>query len=148
MKGISQKNNSMNIYFACAIVGGRRDEEIYQKIVAQLRKDGHRVLTERLVNEDIIQLENTVKPNEVYKRDTNWILESDILIAEVSTPSHGVGYEIGFALMHSIPVICLYQEGIPVSKMILGNRDPNLSIFAYQNIDEALEILRKRVDAN
>jgi nucleoside 2-deoxyribosyltransferase len=137
----------MKIYFACAIVGGRRDEDVYQEIVDQLLRDGHQVLTERLVNRDTIQLEITKKPREVYDRDTNWILESDILIAEVSTPSHGVGYEIGFALAHSIPVICLYKVGMPVSKLILGNRDPYLSIIAYEEVNVALDLIRQRLGA-
>jgi len=136
----------MKIYFACSIIGGRRDEGIYQKIVKGLIDGGHQVLTEGLASKDLMELESIVDPNDIYNRDVGWIKESNILIAEVSTPSHGVGYEIGYALNQSIPVICLYRAGTPVSKMILGNRDPNLSIHAYEIIEAALEFVRQRLD--
>jgi nucleoside 2-deoxyribosyltransferase len=64
------------------------------------------------------------------------------LIAEVSVPSHGVGYEIGFALGLRKPVLALYQEGRKVSKMISGNLDPNLLVKSYQNSEDAVKLVR------
>lgn len=136
----------MKIYFACSITGGRHDEDRYQKIVSALMSDGHQIPTAGLVGSDVKELEGGIPPIEVYQRDTSWILDCDMLIAEVSTPSHGVGYEIAFALNHSKPVICLYQDGKPVSKMILGNTDSNLKIFAYVQIEQALYFVRERLD--
>jgi hypothetical protein len=56
---------------------------------------------------------------------------ADSVIAEISHPSLGVGYEICYALMKSKPVLALYSEGLYVSRMIIGNEDPLLRIFAY-----------------
>jgi nucleoside 2-deoxyribosyltransferase len=78
----------------------------------------------------------------VYARDTRWIQESEILIAEISAPSHGVGYEIGYALSLGKPVLALYQEGRKVSKMISGNPNPDLSVKSYNAPAEAVEIIR------
>jgi hypothetical protein len=128
----------MKIYFACSITGGREDEPIYQKIVAALQAEGHEIPTALLAGSDVIELEVIVDPVEVYTRDTQWIKDCDLLVAEVSTPSHGVGYEIGYALGLGKQTICLHREGIPVSKMITGNRDPNLIVVAYSDGDEAL----------
>lgn len=132
----------MNIYFACSITGGREDEPIYQKIVAALQADGHEVPTALLAGSDVIELEVIADPVDVYTRDTNWIEGCDLLVAEVSTPSHGVGYEIGYALGLGKPVLCLYQEGVPVSKMITGNHDSRLTVLAYADGDEAVMKLR------
>jgi nucleoside 2-deoxyribosyltransferase len=132
----------MNIYFACSITGGRDDESIYQKIVATLQADGHEVPTALLAGSNVIELEVIVDPVEVYTRDTHWIESCDLLIAEVSTPSHGVGYEIGYALGLGKPVLCLHREGVPVSKMITGNRDPNLEVIAYADGNEILTRMR------
>jgi hypothetical protein len=128
----------MNIYFACSITGGREDEPIYQKIVAALQAEGHEVPTALLAGSDVLELEVIVDPVEVYTRDTQWIEGCDLLVAEVSTPSHGVGYEIGYALGLGKPVICLHREDVPVSKMITGNRDPNLIVIAYSDGDETI----------
>lgn len=131
----------MNIYFACSITGGRDDEPVYQKIVTALQVDGHEIPTALLAGSNVIELEVIVDPVEVYFRDTGWIDNCDLLVAEVSTPSHGVGYEIGYALGLGKPVLCLHQEGVAVSKMIMGNLDPNLMVLAYSDENDAVQQL-------
>lgn len=128
----------MNIYFACSITGGREYENIYQQLTRALLGAGHVVPTAHLAESNILDLEKIVRPSDVYTRDVNWIQASDMLIAEISVPSHGVGYEIGFALNLNKPVLCLYQEGRTVSKMITGNPHPNLHITSYVNAMDAI----------
>ncbi len=131
----------MNIYFACSITGGRQDESVYAQIVKKLIADGHEVPSSVFALPREVD-ENAMHPVEVYQRDTQWIDECDILIAEISTPSHGVGYEIGYALSLEKPVLCLHRKGVAISKMISGNRDPNLRVEAYNVWDELEGILR------
>jgi nucleoside 2-deoxyribosyltransferase len=131
----------MNIYFACSITGGRQDELVYQKLVATLQSNGHHVPTAILASPEVMPMEGVVTPDDVYTRDTDWIRACDLLLAEVSTPSHGVGYEIGFALSLGKKVLCLYQQGCKVSKMILGNPHPQLTVCAYETIEEAIDLL-------
>jgi 2'-deoxynucleoside 5'-phosphate N-hydrolase len=132
----------MNIYFACSITGGRDFEPIYQSIIAALLADGHKVPTAYLADSGVKALEAIVDAGEVYERDVAWIRSCDILVAEVSTPSHGVGYEVAFALSIGKPVLCLYQEGQPISKMLTGNSNPNILVRIYRNAQEAVMILR------
>jgi nucleoside 2-deoxyribosyltransferase len=132
----------MNIYFACSITGGREFEADYQEIVSALTADGHEIPTSHLAQSDVMENERKLTPQDVYERDVNWIKNCDVLIAEVSVPSHGVGYEIGFALNIGKPVLCLYQNTRRVSKMITGNSDPKLSALAYANIKEAISHAR------
>jgi nucleoside 2-deoxyribosyltransferase len=122
----------MNIYFACSITGGREFEVVYQEIVAALTADGHEIPTSHLAQSDVMQNERELMPQEVYERDVNWIKNCDALIAEVSAPSHGVGYEIGLALNIGKPVLCLYQKDRRVSRMITGNSDSKLSIQSLE----------------
>ena len=133
----------MNIYFACSITGGREFESIYQAIVRTLTEDGHVVLTAHLAESGVTESEAVISPQEVYSRDITWIGSSDILIAEVSVPSHGVGYEIGFSLGLGKPVLALYQEGRKISKMISGNPNRNLTVKAYRIPENALEQIRE-----
>ncbi len=84
--------------------------------------------------------EAEISPREVYDRDMDWIRGCDVLMAEVSVPSHGVGYEIGFALGEGKPVLCLYQDGRKVSKMITGNSHSNLEIKSYRSIEDAISL--------
>lgn len=133
----------MNVYFACSITGGREFERVYQGLAAALLADGHEVPTAHLAQSNVMALESVVAPREVYERDVNWIRAAHALIAEVSIPSHGVGYEIGFALNADKPVLCLIQEGRKLSKMIGGNPDPRLRVQTYKNAPEAISIVRE-----
>ena len=131
----------MNVYFACSITGGRQDELVYQKLVAALQQSGHHVPTASLASPEVMPLEGVVSPEDVYARDVRWITECDFLLAEVSTPSHGVGYEIGYALSLGKRVLCLYRKGHKVSKMILGNPHPKLTIHTYETPEQAIHLL-------
>lgn len=132
----------MNIYFACSITGGREFESTYQQIVAALSADGHKIPTSHLAQSEVTENEGILTPQYVYERDVNWIKNCDVLIAEVSVPSHGVGYEIGFALNIGKPVLCLFQKERKVSKMITGNSDPAISTKEYSNVGEAISQAR------
>jgi len=133
----------MNIYFACSITGGREFESVYQDLTAALLADGHDVPTAHLAESTVVSLEAVVDPHEVYGRDVTWIREARALVAEVSVPSHGVGYEIGFALNEGKPVLCLFKEGRKVSKMISGNPHPQLQVRVYRDSAQAIELMRK-----
>ena len=126
----------MDIYFSCSITGGRRDQAVYAGIVDFLHAQGHHVLTAHLSRADVLQEETVVDPLDVYRRDAAWVEACNALVAEVSTPSHGVGYEIALALERGKAVLCCYRQGHAVSKMILGNPHPNLRLYAYQSQED------------
>ena len=132
----------MKIYFAGSIRGGRDDKEIYSKIINLLGKYGE-VLTEHVDNHKLTaQGEVNLKDDYIYKRDMAWLRNSDVLIADVSTPSVGVGYEIAFAETLGKRILCLYREGSEkkISGMVNGNK--NLVIKLYKTVDDLSQILK------
>lgn len=131
----------MNIYFACSITGGREFEAVFQTLVNIMLANGHTVPTAMLATPAVRELEVLAQPREVYQRDITWLENADVLVAEVSTPSHGVGYEIGYALGLSKPVLCLHQKGRTVSKMITGNSHPLLRVAPYETVAQAEIVL-------
>ena len=131
----------MIIYFSCSITGGRNDQEAYQAIVSAIKAAGHEVPTAILADANILDIEVVTPAEEVYQRDITWLDECDAVVAEVSTPSHGVGYEIAYALCKGKPVICGYQAGKRVSKMITGNTHPQITLIEYQDIPMFVEEL-------
>lgn len=133
----------MNVYFACSITGGRAYESVYQEFTRTLLTDSHDVPTAHLAESNVITLEKVIDPRGVYERDVAWIRACDALIAEVSVPSHGVGYEIGFALDAGKEVLCLAQVGVTVSKMITGNPHPDLHMKYYRNVEEGIMMIRE-----
>jgi nucleoside 2-deoxyribosyltransferase len=83
-----------------------------------------------------MDLEQSIPPQKVFLRDCQWVKECDALVAEVSTPSHGVGYEIALALSMEKPVLCCYRKGKRVSKMLTGNTLPGFCLLSYETMDE------------
>lgn len=125
----------MNIYFSCSITGGRKDQLDYHAIVQYLLALGHEVPTAHLASFDLEKLESGIDPREIYERDINWVRACDVLIAEVSTPSHGVGYEIAEAVNKGKPVLCLYKTGARVSKIITGNNENGYFVNHYNSVE-------------
>jgi hypothetical protein len=131
----------MNIYFSCSLTGGRDDEEVYGLIVDHLIDKGHEVPTEGLARPEVMEEEKVIDPEVVYQRDVAWVKGCDAIIAEVSTPSHGVGYEIALGLTLGKPVLCCYREGAIVSKMITGNDSTNLYLGTYSVKDHVITVV-------
>jgi hypothetical protein len=128
----------MNVYFSCSITGGRTEEKVYQAMVNAMLADGHEVPTAHLSSPEVIDLEKTVIPVEVFTRDMDWLKDCDAVVAEVSSPSHGVGYEIASGLWLQKPVLCCYQKGKKVSKIITGNTSKTLKVVEYENIGDVV----------
>lgn len=126
----------MKIYFAGSIRGGRDDVNIYLQIIKELQQYGE-VLTEHIGEASLGSFGETgLSDKEIHDRDVNWVLESDLVVAEVTNPSLGVGYEIGRAIENGIKVICLYrfQENKRLSGMINGCE--KIEVIEYKNIEE------------
>ncbi len=133
----------MKIYFACSITGGRQHEAAYQQFVKALLQDGHNVPSAMIAGPGWTPMEDLPDPGEVYHRDAAWIEQSQALVAEVSTPSHGVGYEIGYALQLGKAVLCLSQRGVRVSKMLTGNDRLGLQVADYEDVEQGIAIMRE-----
>ena len=63
-----------------------------------------------------------LSPKEVYQKDINeGVAVADLIIAEVSLPSTGLGLELGKAIgEYKIPTLLFAKKGAVVSKLILG----------------------------
>jgi nucleoside 2-deoxyribosyltransferase len=133
-----------NIYFAGSIRGGRGDAAFYKQIIDELRKYGA-VLTEHVGADE---QGSELSDKEIHDRDMDWLTSSDIMIAEVTRPSLGVGYEIGIAVSMEKPVVCLYRKGgdAPLSAMIAGSSAA--STHEYSDMEEAKGILKSIFDGN
>jgi nucleoside 2-deoxyribosyltransferase len=133
----------MKIYFAGSIRGGREDVNIYREIVTLLQTYGE-VLSEHIADESISSYgQVTLTNEEIYNKDVNWINESDVIVAEVTSPSLGVGYELGYSEAKGKKIIALYreQEGKRLSAMVSGNK--NITVYTYTEVSELQELFKK-----
>lgn len=143
----------MKIFFASPIRGDRSNLEMSKFIVELIKEFGHKVLTEHTVKEKerLMEIENNFGHTNVYQRDMDWLKECDLMIAEASAPSFGVGYEAGYLLggvnssnKKNRKVIILYDKKIEnsVSALTVGNTDSNAIVFGYESEEDIRQFLK------
>lgn len=131
----------MKIYFAGSIRGGREDAALYIQLIETLQNYGE-VLTEHIGDPKLTSLgDDGPSDRFIHDRDLEWLQAADVLVAEVTSVSMGVGYEIGRAVETGKPVLCLFRPdaGKNLSAMIAGC--PDLTLENYHTLDEAKNVI-------
>lgn len=123
------------IYFAGSIRGGRVDADLYRRII-QFVQQTDTVLTEHVGSSNLILNEQgRERDARIYDQDTAWLRQSDLLIAECTCPSLGVGYELAYAEHRGIPCHIFYDKAkAQLSAMLTGN--PYFHIHPYENEEQ------------
>lgn len=132
----------MKIYFCGSVTGGREFQQNYGELIEFLKTKGT-VLTEHLGNKELSDQGEELPAQTVFERDMKWLEEADIVIAEVSVPSLGIGYEIAAAEKQEKKIVALYSNKAPkkLSRIISGNR--KIKMVFYEKIEEAKKELEK-----
>ena len=118
------------IYFAGSIRGGRIDAELYARLIKYMQKTAV-VLTEHIGSPHLNLLEQGKRDMEIYDQDMAWLRESDVVIAECTCPSLGVGYELAYAESKGKPCHIFYDRTkTHLSAMLTGN--PYVHIHPYE----------------
>jgi 2'-deoxynucleoside 5'-phosphate N-hydrolase len=128
----------MKIYYAMSISGQQNPEsdKINTTLIEYLKKFGE-VLTEHFSNPDIKGKGETELSNKaIHDRDINWLLSADVIIAEVSNASLGVGYEIGRAVEHKKKILCLRKTSDRRLSAMISGCD-KLTLKEYCTLDDA-----------
>jgi hypothetical protein len=131
----------MKIYFAGSIRGGEPDREWFQQLIQHIKQYAQ-VMTEHSFD---YSYDDEIKKNDVwiYTTDMGWLRESDALIAEVTAPSLGVGYEIAKAEEWGIPVLMLYRDSPNRAPSAMLNGNKNLPMITYNEKKEAIDAINE-----
>jgi len=123
----------MELYFCGSIRGGRDDADLYAELIEELSTHGT-VLTEHV---GAAEPEEDLADGAIHDRDVEWLGAADAVVAEVTTPSLGVGYELGRAVAAGTPTLALYRPTgeHELSAMIRGAGD--VEVVEYTDLDVA-----------
>ena len=134
-----------DIYFACSIRGGREDAEIYAQLVDHIKTKAN-VLTEIFADGQLTASGMNRPSDEIWQTDINWVKQADAIIAEVTNPSLGVGYEIAKAEEWGKPVLALFRDdgSKRLSAMIDGA--PGVQVARYSELSQATEAIDAFID--
>ena len=132
----------MRIYVSGSIYGGRQKIETYKKIINALEKYGD-VLDKQIIDEDVIKKEAFQNDEDIFTDLEGLLKSADIVFAEVTVPSLGVGYELALADQLGKKIIAIYDLNMinKVSTMIRGNKRINL--IGYHDISEIVNNLEE-----
>lgn len=130
----------MNIYFSGSIYGGRQKLVAYKKLIKELSKFG-KVLNEEVADDNVLIREESISDKDVFESLVDRLKRADLVFAEVTVPSLGVGYEIGYADKTNKRIICVYDKTVTpkLTTMLRGNN--RLKIIPYTNINEIINNL-------
>jgi len=108
-------------------------------LVRDLEGCGHTILTKHLLDDNIETAESALSERQVFDRDIEWLEACDLLIADASGSSFGVGFEVGYVLGRSDRtnqrVLLLYRadRAAAISRLIVGLSHPRCEVIAYQD---------------
>lgn len=129
----------MTIYLACTVRGDRGGVAAGRALADGLKARGHHVLTEHLLRDDVETAESALTEAEIFNRDIEWLDACDVLVAEASASSFGVGFEVGYVLSRAAEtgkrVFLLHTEDAAprISRLILGNTHPACVRVPYRS---------------
>lgn len=125
----------MNIYVSGSIYGGTQKIDTYKVMIEELEKYGV-VVDKQIADPNTIANEEFQTDEEIFQDLEEKLINSDIVFSEVSVPSLGVGYELGFADKLGKKIIAIYDENYTkkVSTMIRGNK--RIKLIPYTDINE------------
>jgi len=120
----------MKIYFGASISFNRDYLPKYQLIVRQIKKLGHQVLSEHVVDPKLKAGEG-IAPKKLFEKEIKKIEKCDLMIAEVTQPSWGTAFLMEHALKHGKPILGLFYKdnGASIPAMIEGH--PELYVESY-----------------
>lgn len=123
----------IKIYFAGSISAGRGDLEHYLRIIELLSR--HSIVSSDAADGELFAREADLEDRQIYRKEMTELRDSDVVVAEITTPSLGVGYQIAKAEQYGKPVLCLQRVAERrVSPMIGGS--PRSEVTTYVDIDE------------
>lgn len=137
----------MKIYMSGSIYGGTQKIETYKKLIKALKNYGE-ILDDQIADENTIAKEEFQNDEDIYKDLESKMKIADIIFAEVSIPSLGVGYELGFADKLGKRIMAIYDEIYTpkVSTMIRGNK--RIKLISYKDISEIINNLDNIIKGN
>ena len=131
----------MIIYCAGPIKGVITYQKFYGELIDFVEAEGHTALAE-LSGRFTTSI--PLSDKQIYKRDIKWIDGSKIMIAEISGPSLGVGFEIAYAIfLRKIPVLAVVNKQVQkISAMLSGCESPLLTIMKYADENDLKSVIR------
>jgi len=120
----------MRVYLAAAMTSEDRDLPAIRALRDHIEALGHEIPSRHVAEAGGRRMDAALGDAALAARDIAWLSGCDALVAEVSTPSHGVGIEVALATGRGVPVLLVYRQGTRVSRLLLGLEGVRAAAYA------------------
>ena len=130
----------MKIYFCGSMTGDRSKQKNYEEIINYLKNYGT-ILNDFVADKTVTDYE----PEYVFNRDSNNMKNADVVVADISIPSTGVGFELGYFYHLEKPVLTVYDSSYKLPTSLVRGAD-TFTVKSYSSIEEEKEIINKFIE--
>lgn len=133
----------MTIFFTGSVRGGRAQQPRFVQILKALETYGT-VSSEHIADKALGHFGETALPaDEVRERELRALASCDVVVAEVTSPSLGVGYLLNEATRSEKKVVALYcgDSLEKLSSIVKG--DPKIDVRLYKTEDDIKSALKE-----
>ncbi|HDS45829.1 MAG TPA: hypothetical protein ENN68_07045 [Methanomicrobia archaeon] len=138
-------NRTRRVFFSCSMRGGysRVKQAELRKIPDMIEELDLELLSRHQTQANFAERESRLTNQQIHDRDYRWLEEADLVIAEITNPSLGVGAEIADAIHLKLPVLAVYKREYEdqISAYIRGK--PGVVSRAYSDHGELKERIRE-----
>jgi len=130
----------MKVYFGASFSLDRSMLPVYQEVVANLKKLGHSVISEHVID-PAMPVGGGLTPKELFVREAKLIEQADVMVADVTLPSWGTAFLMEHALSHGKKVLALFYKdaSTPLPYMIEGHPDLYVAHYSKGNVRTVLK---------
>ena len=124
----------MKVYFTASTSYNGELMHVYRKILLLLKQHRLTIVSgTQTADRKKLEEDSKLTSKEIFERERSSIDKADLIIAETSKPSLGVGGEIVYALSQNKPVLALIDTQFEdkISPMLVGNPSENLFTEFY-----------------
>ncbi len=130
----------LDIYFGTKATNGNNSLDNCRYIVDVLSKYGNVLTKHLLLDADKFKIfeseyERLNPGDNAFLRDRKWLNQSKCLVAEVSNPSTGLGWELREIESQKKPILAMYSKGNNISRLITYNDYELLDVNEYMDGD-------------
>lgn len=140
----------MKVYFACSVRDDKDDEEAYIALSRHI-KARSTLFTGSMSGEQLTSQGMPKSSSSIWATDLDWAKASDAIIADVTCPCLGVGYQLAKAEEWDKPILALFRsdDTQKLSPIIAGS--PKIQTVHYTTLDEArsaIDTFMKSIDSH
>lgn len=137
-KYIRHRKKKIRVYFGCALSHAPKE---FIRDIEKIKK----ALRKKVEVLEFLGLEHP-SISDAYQYDTNCVRRCDIVVANITYPSLGLGMEMGIAIENKKPLITIIDDKTKTTRFLIGGYiDPHHFSMRYKTTAQAVRFIVEKL---